>query len=95
MVKTPDYCKFGGYSHFDGEILNCLYIKGTFTWSMHTLRWTNFWNTKSADECYKNEQTFERYNICSCPNVHIVQHSLIKFVEYVLHNYVYKCMHYT
>ena len=29
-----------------------------------------FGHKKSTDECYKNEQTFECYNICSCPNVH-------------------------
>ena len=26
-----------------------------------------FDSKKSTDECYKNKQTFERCNICSCP----------------------------
>ena len=31
-----------------------------------------FGNKKSTDECYKNERTFECYNICSCPKMSIL-----------------------
>ena len=37
-----------------------------------------FGSKKSTDECYKNERTFECYNICSCPNI---KHEIPQDVE--------------
>ena len=41
----------------------CVYLR-------QIIKKTNVWSQITTDECYKNEQTFECYNICSCPTLY-------------------------